>query len=186
VQFDDRVQGILGQNFLEHFDLLIDNDEQTLTLDPGSSVATSLTGERLQIFRFGVFNFAPTPERLIVKLKMPFYTQKPLLFLVDSGANTSVLYPSQGGLAIRAMQGSLRADLAGLDRRQTCQLQQATVELGTAKFSGINLATCEGLTRNKMDTDGVLPTRVFHRLFISYKSAYMIANPQPVDVVGAQ
>jgi hypothetical protein len=184
-RFDEPVQGILGQNFLEQFDLLIDNDQQTLTLDPGSNLAVSLAGERLQISRLGILNFAATSDRLIVKLKVPSYVQKPLLFLVDSGANTAVLYPGQGGLAIRAMQGSQSADLAGLDRRQTCRIQKTTVELGTAKFREIDLATCEGLTRNKMDTDGVLPTRVFHRLFISYKEGYMIANPRPAEGVGA-
>jgi hypothetical protein len=181
---DGRVQGVLGLNFLEHFDLLIDNGQQTLTLDPGLNLAASLAGERLQISRLGIFKLAPTPDRLVVKLKVPSYLQKPLFFLVDSGANTAVLYPSQGGMAIRAMQGSQLADLAGLDRRQTCRIQKATVELGTEKLRGIDLAACEGLTRNKMDTDGVLPTRVFNRLFISYKGGYMIANPHPMQGAG--
>jgi hypothetical protein len=167
VRLQGGVQGILGENFLEHFDLLFDNDQQTLTLDPGSSLAASLAGEHLQLSRFGNFNNAPIPDRLVVELKVPSYLQKPLLFLVDSGTNTAVLYPGQGGLAIRAMQASQRADLTG-------------------KFRGIDLATCEGLTRNKMDTDGVLPTRIFRQFFISYKAGYVIANPHPVDNAGTR
>ena len=186
VRLQGGVQGILGENFLEHFDLLFDNDQQTLTLDPGSSLAASLAGEHLQLSRFGNFNNAPIPDRLVVELKVPSYLQKPLLFLVDSGTNTAVLYPGQGGLAIRAMQGSQRADLTGVDRRQNCQLQKATLELGAGKFRGIDLATCEGLTRNKMDTDGVLPTRIFRQFFISYKAGYVIANPHPVDNAGTR
>jgi hypothetical protein len=186
VRLDGGVQGILGENFLEHFDLLIDNDQQTLTLDPGSSLAASLAGEHLQLSHFGNFNNAPIPDRVVVELKVPSYLQKPLLFLVDSGANTAVLYPGQGGLAIRAMQSSQRADLTGLDRRQSCQIQKATLELGAGKFRGIDLATCEGLTRNKMDTDGVLPTRVFHQFFIGYKAGYVIANPRRVDNAGTR
>jgi Aspartyl protease len=185
-QLDARVQGILGENFLKEFDLLIDNDQQTLTLDPGSSLAGSLAGEHLNLTRLGNLNCVPIPNRLVVQLKVPSYLQKPLLFLVDSGANAAVLYPGQGGLAIRAMQGSQRADLAGLDRRQSCQIQKATLKLGTGTFRGIDLATCEGLTRNEMDTDGVLPTRVFHQLFISYKRGYVIANPHSADSKGAQ
>jgi Aspartyl protease len=186
VRFDKRVQGILGENFLAHFDLLIDNDGETLTLDSGSSLAASLAGERLPISRFGIANSASTEDRLIVKVKVPSYLQKPLLFLVDSGANAAVLYPGQEGAAVRAMQGSQRADLMGLDQRQTCRIRKATVELGAEKFRGIDLAACEGLTRYKMDTDGVIPTSIFHRLFISYKGGYMIANPQPVNIVAAR
>jgi len=44
----------------------------------------------------------------------------------------------------------------------------------------------QGLTRNKMDTDGVLPTRVFGQFFINYKGGYVIANPHPVDNAGAR
>jgi Aspartyl protease len=182
---EGRVQGILGENFLEHFDLLIDNDRHTLTLDPTSGLAATLVGERLQVSRFGNFNLAVTPDRLVVGLKMPSYLQKPLFFLVDSGTNTAVLYPGQGGYAIRAMQSQQRGDLTGLDGRQSCQIQKATLKLGTGTFSGIELATCEGLTRNKMDTDGVLPTRVFHQFFISHKGGYVIVDPQLLDNAGA-
>lgn len=180
-----RAQGILGENFLENFDLLIDNDRRTVTLDLTSSLAATLAGERMQVSRFGNFNNALTHDRLVIKLKMPSYLQRPLFFLVDSGATTAVLYPGQGGLAIRAMQSSQRGDLTGLDGRQSCQIQKATLELETGTFRGIDLATCEGLTRNKMDTDGVLPTRVFHEFFISHKGGYVIVNPHSADTAAA-
>ena len=182
---EGRVQGILGENFLEHFDLLIDNDRQTLTLDPSSSLAATLAGERLHVSRFGNYHLAVTSDRLVVELKVRSYLQKPLFFLVDTGTNTAVLYPGQGGYAIRAMQSLQRGDLTGLDGRQSCQIQKTTLELGAATFGGIELATCEGLTRNKMDTDGVLPTRVFHELFISHNGGYVIVDPHSADNAGA-
>jgi hypothetical protein len=40
---------------------------------------------------------------------------------------------------------------------------------------------CAGLTRDKMDTDGLLPTVAFRRLYISHSGAYVIANPQPTQ-----
>jgi hypothetical protein len=181
---EGRVQGILGENFLKNFDLLIDNDRQTLTLDPTSSLAATLAGEHLEVSHSGNLNLAPTRDRLVVQLKVRSFLQRPLSFLVDSGTNAAVLYPAQGGFAIRAMQSSQRGDLTGLDGRQSCQIQKATLELGAGTFRGVELATCEGLTRNKTDTDGVLPTRVFHRFFISYKGGYVIANPHLVDDTG--
>jgi predicted aspartyl protease len=114
-----QVQGILGENFLKNCDLLIDNERQILVLDRTSSLAGTLTGERLPLSCFGRFGAAPTPDRVIVRLKVPSYLEKPLLLLVDSGASTAVLYPAPGGYAIRAMQSSQGAGLRDLDEHVT-------------------------------------------------------------------
>jgi hypothetical protein len=44
---ESHAQGILGENFLKHFDVLIDNDRHTLALDRTNGLAQSLAGERL-------------------------------------------------------------------------------------------------------------------------------------------
>ncbi len=43
------VRGILGENFLRHFDILLDNQHRRMTLDAGESLADSLAGEHLPI-----------------------------------------------------------------------------------------------------------------------------------------
>jgi hypothetical protein len=48
--------GVLGENFLEQFDLLIDNDKQLLVLDQTPQLENSLTGEHLQVSRSGISN----------------------------------------------------------------------------------------------------------------------------------
>jgi hypothetical protein len=187
VQFgplEGRVQGILGENFLMNFDLLIDNEHQTLILDRTSSLADTLAGEHLQLSRFGTFNNAPTPGRIVVQLTVPSFLQKPLLFLVDSGTNAAVLYPAPGGLALRAMQSSQHGELRDLNDSRDCVFQTTTLKLGSGTFRGINLVACEGMTRNKMDVDGLLPTHAFHQFFISHSGGYVIANPHPVAGAG--
>jgi len=172
-----RIQGVLGENFLKYFDLLIDNDQQTLTLDRTPSRADTLTGERLEFSRFGSFHDAPTPDRIAIQLKAPSYLQKPLLFLVDSGTNTAALYPAPGGLAVRAMQSPQHGHMSDLDQSRDCQVQKTSLEIGSSTFRGLQLVACEGLTRNKVDTDGLLPTRLFHRFYISHSGGYVIADP---------
>ena len=50
------VRGILGENFLRHFDILFDNQHRKMTLDAVADLADSLAGERLPI------TFPPLPR----------------------------------------------------------------------------------------------------------------------------
>jgi predicted aspartyl protease len=173
-----RVQGILGENFLKDFDILIDNEQQTLILDRTSNLADTLVGEHLELSRFGSFNLKPTSNRIVVKLKVRSFLQKPLFFLVDSGSNIAMLYPERG-LAWRVSENSQPAALRDLSKTRDCRVQMATLELGRGSIPHVRLVSCEGMTRDKIDIDGLLPTGVFHQLFISHRGAYIIANPDP-------
>jgi hypothetical protein len=181
-----RAQGILGENFLKNFDILIDNEKQTLVLDRTSNLADTLAGEHLHLSRFGRFNDEPTPDRIMVKLTVPSFLQKLLVFLVDSGSSAAILYPAPGqrDMALRAMQSSQHRELRDLNGSRKCQVQKTTLKLGSVAFGGIDLVACEGLTRNQMDADGLLPTRAFHQFFISHSGGYVIANPSPVHNSG--
>jgi len=179
-----RVQGILGENFLKNFDILIDNEQQTLFIDRTSSLEGTVVGERLSFSRFGSFDYKPTPDRIVINLKVPSFMGKPLLFLVDSGINTAALYPPPGGQALWATQSSQHVSMRSLNETRDCQIQKTTLEIGGASFRGLELVACEGLTRNRMDTDGLLPTRIFHRFFISHRGGYVIANPRSLEKLG--
>jgi hypothetical protein len=175
------IQGVLGENFLRNFDVLINYERQTLFIDRTSSLKDMLVGERLSFSRFGNFNDQMIPNRVVIKLKVPSFAQKPLQFLVDSGANAATLYPPPGGMALRAMQSSQHARMGDLNGTRDCLVQKTNFEIGTGTFRGVELVACEGLTRNKMDTDGLLPTKVFHQFFISHRGGYVIANPRPLE-----
>jgi hypothetical protein len=176
-----RAEGLLGENFLKNFDVLIDYEQQVLFLDRTSSLKDTLDGERLSFSRFGNFNDQMIPDRVVIRLKVPSFSQKPLQFLVDSGANAATLYPPPGGLALRAMQSSQHVSMGDLSGKRDCLFQKTTFEMGSGTLRGVQLVACEGLTRNKMDTDGLLPTNVFHRFFISHKGGYVIVNPQSLE-----
>jgi hypothetical protein len=174
---EGRVQGILGENFLKHFDLLFDNEKEVLTLDRTSSLADMLVGEHLPFSRFGDFERVPTVDRIVIKLKAPSVLERPMFFLVDSGTNTAALYPAPGGAAFGAIKSSQHANLNDLNESRDCRVQKTTLEIGSSAFPKIHLVACEGITRNKMDTDGLLPTSIFRHFFVSHRGGYVIANP---------
>jgi hypothetical protein len=105
---------------------------------------------------------------------------------VDSGTNSATLYPAPGGLALRAMQSSQHGSMSDLNQRRDCQVQKTSLEIGSSTFRGLELVACEGLTRNKVDADGLLPTRPFHRFFISHSRGYVIANPRSLEKRGEE
>ena len=171
-----RVRGLLGENFLNHFDILIDNEQRSLTLDSTSGLAETLVGERLQVSRSDGFSPASPPDRIVIQLTVPSFLHRPLLFLVDSGTDIAMLYPSPGQ-AWRPTQDVEQVYIRALNVIQNCQVETTTLEIGGGRFPGTPLATCKGLTRGKGDLDGLLPTRVFHQLFVSHRNGYVIANP---------
>jgi hypothetical protein len=175
---EGHVQGILGENFLKYFDLLIDNDHHSFTLDRTTNLANSFDGERLPVARTGKYHSVVTPDRIVVPLQLAVLA-RPVSFLLDSGANTAMLFPAKeeaGQVPRNAGSGKIQS----LDRSQNCHVEQTRLAIGKQSFQGVVLAACENRMRDETDTDGLLPTGIFHRLFISHHHDYVIANPHQV------
>jgi hypothetical protein len=173
---EGRVQGILGENFLKYFDLMIDNDYHTLTLDRSTNLANSVEGEHLPFASTGAYHSAATPDRIVVPLHLARLA-RPVLFLLDSGANPVMLFPVEQEAA-RIGSGSGRGFVNSLNVTQNCHVERTNLTIGNQTLRRVVLSACENRTREKTDTDGLLPTDIFHRLFISHHYEYVIANPR--------
>lgn len=172
-------QGILGENFLKHFDVLIDNDRHAVTLDRTNRLAQSLAGERLPLSLGGRSTAELTHDRVIVRLKAPSLLGRSMLFLVDSGANTATVYPSKNENLLYSWfaSGSIQA----INGNHICRLARTPLTMGRQTYPQVVMAICENMTRDNIDSDGLLPTRLFRRLFISHRDKYVIANPKPAS-----
>ncbi len=169
------IQGVLGEDFLKHFEILIDNHAKTLTLDHGSDLAHSFTGDHLPLSFSGMRSGHSTVDRLVLGLKLP--TSKATTnFLIDSGTNYATVFPSKSmPYRDQSVPGGTLLTFSGKNR---CRIDFVTLEFGKDTFPNLRLASCEGVTRDKVDVDGTLPTSIFDRLFISHASGYAIANPR--------
>ncbi len=174
---EGHAQGILGENFLKHFDVLIDNDRHTLTLDRTDRLAQSLAGEHLPLSFGGRSPTDLTHDRLIVSLRAPSLVERSMLFLLDSGTNTAIVYPLKSETLLFS-RGVASGSIYSLNRNQICRLARTPLTIGSQTYRQVVMAICENMTRANMDNDGLLPTRLFHRLFISHRDKYAIANPQ--------
>jgi hypothetical protein len=98
-----------------------------------------------------------------------------MLFLVDSGTNTAIVYPLKNETLFSRGVASGRID--SLNRNQTCRLARTPLTIGSQTYRQVVMAICENMTHDNIDSDGLLPTHLFRRLFISHRDKYLIADP---------
>lgn len=103
VQQNDRhIRGILGSNFLEHYDLLIDYERRILCLDDTRQMQQKVKGARIALVPSPYAErYLPFTQPLIVPAHVPGIAHEPLLLVLDSGANVPVLFKA-GGLSMSA------------------------------------------------------------------------------------
>jgi hypothetical protein len=160
---------------IKHFDILIDNHAKTLTLGNASDLARSFTGDHLPLSFSGVRSGHTTVDRLVLGLKLP-PSKATTNFLIDSGSNYATVFPSKPmPYRDQVVPGGTLLTFSGKNR---CRIDLVRLRFGKDTFPDLRLASCEGVTRDKVDVDGTLPTSIFERLFISHTGGYVIANPR--------
>ena len=166
------VRGILGENFLHHFDVLIDNQHRKITLDAGSGLADSFDGERMPITFPAVAAGEDMRYRPMVSVTVASSGSRPVKVLLDSGADNLVLVVKNmqprtmsNGRAIRTVNGSM-----------ACTSSEDKLHWGKAS-SELTLVSCQSASVNPNDHEGNLPTAAFKQILISHAGSYAIVNP---------
>ena len=113
---DPHIRGILGENFLARFDLLIDNGQQILCLDESRTLAQAVKGEHTPLEQpHGPRDDMPFTRPMIVTVRLTTADLAPVLLRLDSGSNAAVLYAAQPGL-LRASSKSGSSTQARIQR----------------------------------------------------------------------
>jgi Aspartyl protease len=174
---DPRIRGILGDDFLEHFDLLIDNRRKVLCLDEGDSLASSIKSAHISLaVPLGGAGDLPFTRPLVIAVRSS-RSGSPMLLRLDSGSNAAVLYSTAA--AILSSQRRERADSV-LTRvtyggKQGFQvLPPMDIRISPRVIAQVSFAVpLNSLGRGPTPReDGVLPTMVFEKVFISAKSQF--------------
>jgi hypothetical protein len=165
------IRGILGENFLHHFDLLIDNQHRQVTLDTGNELAASLHGEHLVIR--STPTLAEQGEYLRPRLSVRIQDLGDTNVLLDSGANELIVFhwgnpfgSESTGTNVKTINGKLR-----------CSTRLSTVNFSAHNFQDVEFAACVSVTVQPGSQQGILPTAIFRQVFISHAASYVILNP---------
>jgi len=100
-----NVRGVLGEDFLQNFDVLIDYRHKVVRLESeGSSMAeTAIGGEHLPLELNGTYHGQPTHNRLVISGHIQELGDKPMSLL------SRELRRNKGVLAERDCESSIRS-----------------------------------------------------------------------------
>jgi predicted aspartyl protease len=171
-----KVRGVLGEDFLQNFDLLIDYRHQSIQLEsPLGSMAQTAVGEHLPLQLNGVLHGQPTHNRLVVSAHIPELGDTPILLLLDSGTNSPTLFRDSLGPGAAQQQpmhaGSFNQWVSSSASTRTVR----SLSLGGNSLTNLTLIAIS--RRAEVDTDGLVPTSLFHSIFISHRGKFAIMNP---------
>jgi hypothetical protein len=178
---DSRIRGILGANFLEHFDLLIDNGRHILCLDESGALASTIKGEHIALAEPRESKQdLPFTRPVIVAAHLLAGNTTPVLLRLDSGSNAPLLY------APDALVRSNANGKAPILKRVTNGAEQSfavlppqDIQIGTHAVRQLQFV----IPMDSIGTgptpreDGVLPTMAFQQVFISCSGGYVVMKP---------
>ena len=174
-------RGVLGEDFLGEFDMLIDNAYNVLCLDDSSAMAADVKGPHIALMAPArATNGIPALRSLIIAARLSDAT-RPVRLKLDSGTNVSFLFYTARYMPLELLaRTSLRG--GGFDRAQrpvsTIPLQD--LQIGSLEFPKVSFFTyadsSEGVSRTSA-YDGLLTLGLFRRVFICHTHHFAVFEP---------
>jgi Aspartyl protease len=179
---DPRIRGVLGENFLAHFDLLIDYAHKLLCLDETGTMRESVRGEHIPLVTpQDPESEVPFIERLVISAHLSGTGTRQILLQLDSGSDGPILYASGNETKSALLkQATLQGDNVSKAQRAFAVLPPQDMRIGTRTLSHVSFVTPVSVERNvpTMEADGLLPTVFFQRVFISSGHHYVVFDPK--------
>jgi hypothetical protein len=178
---DPRIRGVLGENFLAHFDLLIDYAHKFLCLDETGAMRESVRGERIPLVASQhPEKEVPFMERLVISVHLSGAGTRQILLQLDSGSDGLILYAGNVANSGLLKQATLQVDNVSKAQRAFAVLPPQDMRIGTRTLNQVYFVTPLSVGNDvpKQETDGVLPTVLFRRVFISGADNYVVFEPK--------
>jgi predicted aspartyl protease len=167
---DSHIQGIVGQNFLSHFNYLLDYRRHALQIEQASEIRDNTEGETVRV--------EVSDDKMLVASEIQSRGVAKLRLLLDSGANlvTLVLRPSLRIDPARR-ESWLELTASGQAGLQVARVRALTI--GSQKFNDLAVALTDVQPADaERVEDGVLPTSLFKSLYVNNHEGYVVFNPR--------
>ena len=183
---DPHVRGILGEDFLEHFDMLIDYAHKLLCFDDSAVMRAEIKGPHIALVTPPQrADGAPLPKLLIIAARLSGET-RPVRMVLDSGANFPYLYNTSQHLVPQSMApisfGGRSLVGSGADGNQHVfsALPPQEVKIGSLALPSVTFLTLAYARKDSRTTefDGLLTTDLFRRVFISHVNHFVVLEPR--------
>jgi hypothetical protein len=179
---DPRIRGVLGESFLAHFDLFIDYGHKLLCLEETRAMRDSVRGERISFVPpQHPEDELPFMERLVIAVHLSGAGTRRILLQVDSGSDAPILYAGTEEKGFLLLERAMPRD-GNLTEAQKAfaALPPQDLLIGKRSMSHIAFVTPMSVEKNmpRPDEDGLLPTVLFRRVFISNAEHYIVLDPR--------
>jgi predicted aspartyl protease len=163
-----QIEGIVGQNFLSHFNYLLDYRRRSLRIEQDNEIRTAIDGNPLPM--------ETRDNRMIVATEVQSGGLRKLRLILDSGASSIVLM----------RRASQALDLLAQTRRVAVtssgpvELQMGTIQslvVGSQQLRDIAVALT-GIEVEERIGDGLLPMALFQVLYVNNREGFVVLNPR--------
>jgi hypothetical protein len=165
---DARIAGILGQNFLSHFNYLIDYRRRVVRFEVGDDVRNTIDGDEVAI--------QSKEDRILIASEAQSHASAQLSLVLDSGADSLVLLRT----ASQRLNLPRRTPLLQVVSGGQVEMPAGTVPMltvGSEKFREITAILPESEPGVQMG-DGLLPTTLFRALYVNNREGFVVFNPR--------
>jgi hypothetical protein len=177
---DLYIQGILGEDFLEHFDMLIDNAHRLLCLDNSAAMRAEVKGPHIPLVATAEADEVGVMSGLLLITVHLSGGLRPVRLVLDSGANTPILFNTSQYMLLHPPQ-DVPVHGSGVDGAEPIlwPLPPQDMEIGSLELPRVPFfsATTEKDSFVK-GFDGVLTTGLFRRVFIDHADHFAVLEPR--------
>ena len=162
------VRGVLGEDFLSQFDILIDYKKRILRFDGAAP-----TGERCRIETMGHYRGLTTTNRLLIEAEFMDIKGRKVQLQLDTGAKMPELFPVRNDpFPAQPWAGSMAFN-SGMNG--TSIHPHATIKIGTTTVRDVDVVRSRrGVA---FDAVGLLPVWIFKSIYISHTGGFVVLNP---------
>lgn len=177
---DLQIRGILGEDFLEHFDMLIDNAHRLLCLDDSTTMRAGIHGSHVALLAPAQETARePLADSLIISAKLSD-GMRPVRLKLDSGTNSPFLYDTPKYMAIGLFRGA-SSHGSGANGKQEAfmALPPQNVKIGSVELSRVLFVTLVGAQKDShtSEFDGLISAGNFKRVFINHNDHFAVLDP---------
>ena len=178
---DLHFRGIIGGDFLWHFDVLMDYAHSMLCLDNTKGMQATMKGGHIALATPSQTpHKIPLTTLLVIPVHLSGFGSRRLLLTLDSGANASFLFNHAAHLA-PGLSRATQAHGFGADgvKRVFSILPPQSMQIGSLNMQQVSFAVPADSAENALTSkeDGLLTTVLFRRVFISYADRFVVLDP---------
>jgi hypothetical protein len=173
------IQGVLGEDFLEQFDMLIDNAHRLLCLDEAGTMRTEVKGSHVALeIPASTMDDATLPKPLIVVSRLSD-GRRPIRLKLDSGTNVSFLYNTDEYMALGLYRGAPMHGGTSESQRTFMALPPQNVRIGSVEIQKVPFTTLIGAQKDSRTSnfDGLLAMGLFRQIFIDHADHFAVLQP---------